>query len=85
MCHGKVTYTGITETKLRIRTINHIPSCRHGTGTNMFDLHVFNCGTKNNCLKPPYFEVYAFMKISMAEKLRTYERYLHRKGYDTMN
>ena len=74
MCHGKVTYTEITETKLRIRTNNHISSCRHGTGTNMFDLHVFNCDTKNNCLKPSYFEVYAFMKISTAEKLRTYER-----------
>ena len=52
---------------------------------NIFDNHVYECGTKNNCLKPPYLEVYAFMKVSTEEKLSTYEKYLHRKGYDTMN
>ena len=29
--------------------------------------------------------MYAFMKISAEEKLSTQEKYLHRKGYDTMN
>ena len=85
MCNGQVTYTGKTKTKLRLQTNNHISCCRSGKGTNIFDNHVYKCGTKYNCLKPPYFEMYAFMKISAEEKLSTYEKYLHRKGYDTMN
>ena len=71
--------------KLRSRTNNHISRCRSGKGTNIFNNHVYECGTKNNCLKPPYFEVYAFMKVSTEDKLSTYEEYLHRKGCDTMN
>ena len=85
MCDGKVTYTGITKTKFRTRTNNHITCCRHGTGSNLFDNHVFECGTKNGCLKEPYFKVYAYMKFSTVEKLLTYERYLHRRGFDTIN
>ena len=85
MCKGETTYTGKTKTTLRARTNNHITCCRHGTGTDIFDRHVFECGTKNNCLKEPYFKVYAFMTVSSEEKLITYERYLHRMGYDTMN
>ena len=85
MCDGKTTYTGKAKTTLRARTNNHITCCRNGTGTNIFDQHVFKCGTVNKCLKPPYFKVYAFMRLSTEEKLLTYERNLHRKGYDTMN
>ena len=47
MCNGLVTYTGITEMTLRTRTNNHISCCRKGTGRNIFDNHVFECGTKN--------------------------------------
>ena len=85
MCKGKTTYTGKTKTNLRIRMNNHITSCRSGNGTNMFDGHVFKCGKLNKCLKAPYFQIYAFMKVSTEEKLLTYERYLHRMGFDTMN
>ena len=85
MCNGKTTYTGKTKTTLRARTNNHIACSRNGTGTDKFDRHVHECGTKNNCLKEPYFKVFAFMTISSEEKLITYERYLHRMGYDTMN
>ena len=85
MCDGKTTYTGITKLKLRMRMNNHITCCRNGSGTNIFDNHVFKCGTLNNCLKPPYFQIYAFMRVSSEEKLITYERYLHRTGSDTMN
>ena len=85
MCNGEVTYTGKTKTKLRQRTNNHISCCRSGKGTNIFDAHVFNCGTKNKSLEPPYFQLYAFMLLSTEEKLLVYEKHLHRKGYDTMN
>ena len=84
MC-SKVSYTGKTKTKLRLRTNNHINSCKHGTGSNIFDNHVHACGIKSNCLKPPYFKMYAFMTLSDEKNLITYERYLHRKGFDTMN
>ena len=85
MCKGMVTYTGKTKTSLRIRTNNHISSCRNGTGSNIFDMHVYECGTRNKCLKPPYFQLLAFMKLSTEEKLLIYEKYLHRKCFDTMN
>ena len=68
MCNGRVTYTGKTKTELRLRTNNHISCCRSGKGRNIFDNHVYECGTKNNCLKLLYFEVYAFMKVSTEEK-----------------
>ena len=84
MC-SKVTYTGKTKTKLRARTNNHITCCGSGSGTNIFDNHVYACGTKNNCLRPPYFKMFAFMKLSSEKNLITYERYLHRKHFDTMN
>ena len=85
MCNGATTYTGLTKTNLRARTNNHITCCRNGTGSNIFDRHVFKCGTQNKCLKQPFFKMYAFMVVSTEEKLATYERYLHRKGFDTMN
>ena len=71
MCNGAVTYTGRTKNKLRTRTNNHISCCRSGKGSNIFDNHVFNCGTKNNCLKPPYFKVYAFTRLSKEDNLPT--------------
>ena len=84
MCK-KETYTGKTWQKLRGRTNDHIAKCRKGTGDNIFDRHVNECGLKNNCLNPPYFKVYAFIALSSRQKLLTYEKYLHRNGYDTMN
>ena len=76
MCNGKTTYIGKNKTKLRIRTNNHITCCRNGSGTNIFDKHVFKCGTNNKCLQPPYFKILAYMKVSTDEKLFTYERHL---------
>ena len=84
MCN-KTTYTGITKTRLRLRMNNHISSCKSGKGTNIFDKHVHECGLKNKCLESPYFKIFAFMKLSSAQNLITYERYLHRMGLDTMN
>ena len=77
--------TGKTETRLRDRMNNHISDTRTGRTTDKFDLHVHQCGINNHCLKPPFFKVYAFMKFTSSRKLITYERYLHKKRYDTMN
>ena len=79
MCN-KETYTGKTWQKLRRRTNDHITKCRNGTGNNIFDQRVYQCGLKINCLKAPYFKVFAFMALSSRAKLVTYEKYLHRKG-----
>ena len=62
MCN-EVSYTGKTETTLRARTNNHISSCRNGSGTNMFDNHVYPCGIKNNCLEPPYFKLLCIYEV----------------------
>ena len=87
MCQGerKESKTGKTWTTLRERMNNHISECRSGKTSDLFDIHVHECGTKNKCLNPPYFKIYAFMKLSSPAKLLTYEKWLHSKGYDTMN
>ena len=87
MCPTEVkeTKTGKTWTKFRTRLNNHISDCRTGRTSDIFDLHVHECGIKNNCLGEPYFKVYAFMKLSSSDKLLTYESYLHSQRFDTMN
>ena len=84
MCND-MTYTGKTKTKLRLRMNNHISSCKSGKGTNIFDNHVFTCGSERNSLKAPFFKIYGFMKLKSDQNLITYERYLHGMGLDTMN
>ena len=84
MC-TKETYVGKTWQKLRGRMNDHISKCRKGTGKNKFDRHVYECGLKNNNLKPPFFKIFAFMALSSRDKLETYEKYLQRNGYDTLN
>ena len=85
MCNGATTYTGKTRTKFRLRLNGHISDCRTGNTTDKFDLHVHECGTKNGCLSPPFFKVYAFLKLKSPEKLISYEKTFHRRKYDTMN
>ena len=84
MCN-KTSYTGKTWQKLRGRTNDHICKSKGGSGTNKFDKHVHECGKKHGNLQPPYFKVYAFMALGSRDLLDTYEKYLHRNGYDTMN
>lgn len=84
MCNS-VSNTGKTEQKFRGRMNDHICKCKSGKGTDKFDKHVHECGIRNNCLKPPYFKIYAFMALSTPDLLLTYESYFHRNGYDTMN
>ena len=81
----KETNTGKTLTRFRERLNNHISDCRTGRTTDIFDIHVHNCGTINNCLREPFFGVYAFMKLSAPDKLIIYEKYLHSKRFDTTN
>ena len=83
ICNGNCTYTGKTNS-LRKRTNNHISCCRLGTGTNIFDRHVHKCKAGKN-VSEPYFELFVYMTIKNAVHLRSYERYLHEKCYDTMN
>ena len=78
------SYTGRTN-NLRLRTNNHIDCCRHGKGTDLFDIHVYNCGIKNGNLKEPFFKLYVFMTVNYESKLVLYERMLHKRKLDTMN
>ena len=79
------TYIGKTD-NMRLRTNNHISGCRLGNTTNMFDNHVYNCFKKTQ--KPhqePFFKLLALLKLSNYNKLRSYEKLFHARGYDTMN
>ena len=80
-----VSKTGKTWTRFRDRLNNHVSDSFTGRTSDQFDLHVHDCGTKKKCLKPPYFKVYAYMRLSSPDQLLTYEKYLHKKRYDTMN
>ena len=64
---------------------NHISSCRLGNSSDRFDNHVFHCRIKNNYTSEPFFKIYVFMEIKDERLLLSYESYLHKKGYDTMN
>ena len=77
------TYTGKTN-NFRARMNNHISSCNLGASTDIFGNHVYSCHTRNNS-SGPCFKIYAFMEIKKENLLLTYERYLHDKGFDTMN
>lgn len=91
--------TGKTD-NLRERTNNHISCCRHGTGSDLFDLHVYQCARKNipsmtkkktnkepvlQAISEPFFKLYVFMELSNYNALRNHERRLHLQGHDTIN
>ena len=78
-------YTGKTKV-LRDRMNNHISDCRLGGSSDLFDQHVFECKKQHpEPEKEPYFHIYAFMTVKKEESLLTYEKHLHRQGYDSMN
>ena len=81
-CHQATTYIGKT-TNLRLRTNNHISSCRNGNSCNNFDNHVFRCMGDQNV--EPYFQLFAFMKLANEQNLLFYENLLQCRGYDTLN
>ena len=78
------TYTGKTN-NFRLRMNNHISECRTGNTCDRFDIHVFNCRKINNYHTEPYFKIYAFMTVKHENMLLSYEAYLHKKQYDTLN
>ena len=78
----KESNTGKTD-NLRERINNHISGCRLGKSTDVFDNHVYNCGS--GMLMEPYFKLYAFMRLKSCNNLRNYERKLHLEGHDTIN
>ena len=83
--YGTETSVGKTD-NLRLRTNNHISSCRTGNGTNLFDLHVHSCAKKQKKeLVEPFFKLFAFMELTDYNALRNHERRLHLQGHDTIN
>ena len=79
------SYIGKTD-DTRERTNNHITCCSHGTGTDMFDNHVFNCANNKGLpLIEPFFKLYIMMVCSDYNKLLDYESRFHSLGLDTMN
>ena len=83
-CDGSTTYTGKTN-NLRFRMNGHISGCRLGNTTDIFDNHVFKCMKDHNYHDEPFFHIYTFMSIKHEYQLTTYENYLHKRGFDTMN
>ena len=85
-CNQKDATTNTGKTwDFRERMNNHITACRHGGSTDLFDEHVYECKKKHPDPDiEPYFHIYAFMTVRK-ENLLTYEKHLHRKGYDTIN
>ena len=73
MCNVE-TYVGKTWQKLQGQSNNHISKSGSGKGNNKFDGHVYSCGVKNKCLKPPYFKIYVFMACQIEKS------YLHMRS-----
>ena len=70
---------------LRDRTNNHRSGCRNGTGPDIFDNHVHSCRlTSGVPPKEPEFLMYCLMACSDFNKLLSYERGMHLRGFDTM-
>ena len=82
---NRVSNTGKTD-NLRERTNNHITGSRHGTTTNLFDQHNFECPREQG-IQPtePFFKLYVFMTTNDYSKLLAMERNLHLQNHDTIN
>ena len=79
-----ITKTGKTITSLRLRMNNHRSNCRTGRTSDVFDKHVHECAIKQNDWKEPLFEIRAFISFKSSEKLMTYEKEFHNRGYSTI-
>ena len=88
-CCNKESYIGITKGDksrgFKVRMNQHISESRTGNSPCKFPQHVFNCGTKNNCLKEPFFKIYIMVKFNDSLRLESLEANFHLKGYDTLN
>ena len=81
-CDGKDTYIGKTN-NLRLRTNQHISTCRTGNGSNIFDQHVHHC--KNEDLEKPFLKLHPLLALKDEHCLLSYESHFHSLGYDTLN
>ena len=87
ICNMCTTVSNIGKTdNLRERTNNHISCCRKGTGSDVFDMHVYECSRKMG-KEPvePFFKLYVFMELTDYQKLRNHEKKLQLQGHDTIN
>ena len=81
----KESYIGKTDNG-RERTNNHITCCRHGTGNDKFDKHVFSCAKSRQMpLVEPFFTFTIMMVCKDYHKLLDYESNFHARNLDTMN
>ena len=78
------TYTG-RAVILRGRMNTHISCCKLGTGTDLFDKHVFECRKKHPNSTEPWFQIYVFYTVKDPNMLDIHEKHLHRLGLDTLN
>ena len=83
ICNGCdfFSYTGKTN-NMRKRTNVHSSSCKSGNSTNLFDKHVYACKKDH---ADPVFKLYVFLEVNDYDKLRVYEDYFHKKGFDICN
>ena len=69
----------------KLRKNQHISDCKTGVSTRKFPRHVYECGTKNNCLEEPFFSLNIMFWLNKSDRLETIEKHFHLKGYDTMS
>ena len=69
----------------RLRMHNHIYMSRKGNSTDIFDNHVHECMKRSKKNEEPFFQIFAFLTVNKGEALLTYEKYLQRRGFDTIN
>ena len=65
---------------------NHISDCKLGGSSDLFDQHVYECKKQSDTPDAePYFHIFVYMTVKKSEHLLTYENFLHRRGFDSMN
>ena len=79
---NETSYIGKTN-NIRLRTNQHISTCRTGIGSDKFDIHVFNCNKLYT--EEPFFKLFLMLKLKDDATMLTYESHLHAMGLDTMN
>lgn len=89
MCKHQTTYIGKTigdkVVGFKSRMNQHIHESRTGESSCIFPQHVFQCGTKNNCLIEPFFEVNIMLCLKDGNRLESFESHFQSKGFDTLN
>ena len=83
VCLGCNTFSNVGKTNnFRLRTNDHICKSKSGLTTDKFDQHVFTCKKDH---ETPTFKLYTLLEVNDYDKLREYEDYFHKQGFDTLN